>query len=201
MLACGEVLDHHLIRRGRFLRCHRIVGEVKRVLEEVRYRHLPARRQHDRQEEKRLERFRQFLYRARCLDLFIAEELQAHLDAQASGTTALTLSAACEEMERQVAVFTRVLEEWNEDFAALQVLDTHASAFTTEELAELRALFGLYGPDPAQRLRSEREPSWLAARQQHWLRMAQQQRQGPRAQVAERAIAVYGSLLADFGRS
>ena len=40
-----EVLDRHFFKRARFLRCYRVLNDSRRILSEIRFKHLPAFRQ------------------------------------------------------------------------------------------------------------------------------------------------------------
>jgi hypothetical protein len=98
-----------------------------------------------------------------------------------------------------LALVFRDLEEHNADFDALQRLEADDERFSRPELEELRALFGLYGLETARRLPGhEQDVAHIAARQQVWRQVRVQDRSPVRTEVADRAVARYGLILAEL---
>ena len=76
-----KVLERHFFQRARFLRCYRIASDARKVLNEIRYRHLPEFRTRDRADFARRERFLSFL-RFAGGDRTVARELEDFISAQ-----------------------------------------------------------------------------------------------------------------------
>jgi hypothetical protein len=83
----------------------------------------------------------------------------------------------------------------------MEQLEKHELLFTAEERDELKALFGLYGPERDKRLPpSTATLEHAAARQQHWIDLRHRSREPVRRQIAEHAEACYGLLLDEMMR-
>ena len=92
------------------------------------------------------------------------------------------------------------LGEHSADFEALQELDRHPDEFSEPERDEVRALLGLYGSEPSQRLRGAASGvRYCVERQLAWRHAADQApRRSARRAVCERAHARMGDLIGEF---
>jgi hypothetical protein len=194
-----EVLHRHFLQRGQFLRCYRIAGDARKVLNTVRYQHLPSLRNRDRDEEAQRDRFLGFLSQAGG-DRTVARELEEFVSRQCGvARRGERVETILRELERPLAQLFRDLEEHNHDFEALLLLHDHAARFSAAELDELRALLGLYGLSPAQRLRSPSPAvEVVEQRQEAWRQVSLRDRSAERAAVADRAVVRYGLLLQEM---
>lgn len=192
-----ELLDRHFIRRAQFLRCYRIVKDVHSLLNEVRFKHLPEQRRHDREQKARLDRFLQFV-RGVDGNQTVARELEDFLVEQSGLHTGGSerMETAWKDLDRCRADFSHELEELNADFEVLQKLEDNLGLFSARELDELRSLFGLYGLDPIKRIGGRLDSSELAVRQQCWMRVAQEDGRSERRVIAENAVLTYGLIHA-----
>ncbi len=194
----SELLESHFLKRSEFLRCHRILGDARRLLGTVRYQRLPVLRQRERDEAARRERFLAFL-RGAGGDRAVAAELAEWVE-RATLPTAAPVGAAVDAVERDLGQVFHRLEDYNADFEALHALEQHADLFVEEEQEELRHLLGQYGLEHAERLPLERigDVGYLEHRQQHWRDLSIRDRVPARRAVAERAVARLGQLLDEF---
>lgn len=192
-----EILDRHFLERGHILHCYRIVEHARRVLNEVRYKRLPAFSEREREEEGRLNRFLSFVNQANG-DSTTARELKdflrrgLRLDARAQ-----RLEQTLEALDIKVDDLYEDLAQDNADFEALQQLNRRTKEFSQSELEELPALFGLYGIETEKRLGPGAVSiDYVRQRQLFW-RQAQSTsaRTSVRRVLAERAHARYGLLL------
>ncbi len=192
-----QILNKHFIERGHILRCHRIAGDAQRVLNEIRYTHLPERRKGIRQEEERLNKFLRFIRGAEG-DPAIARELEdfvsGRLDVNRRVNELETLHA---ELEAELGILFNQLLEYNEDFEVLQELEVSNGNFTEAELGELRPLLGLYGGGVEKRLPpGAANAEYVGWRQMYWGRRRAEAPYGSTEYaVAEQAYTRYGLIL------
>jgi hypothetical protein len=190
-----DVLERHFLKRSHVLRAYRIMKDTRQILDTIKFVHLPAARQREREQAVRRERFLAFIRQAsgdtevaRELSAFIQERLAPGIDAE----------GVVRQLERACAGIFHDLEEYNADFEALQALEqgSQGGLFSPAELDELRALLGLYGMDLIKRLPSSQvSTSYVEDRQQHWSQVSAWERNPIRASVAERAVTRYGLIL------
>lgn len=191
-----DTLDRHFFQRAAYLRCFRIVNEARAALEKIRFQELPKARVREREDQARRDRFLNFICGVGNGGA-VAHELEEFV------TLTHETSRRSERLERDgrrwSGEFDRLfhdLEEHNADFEALQLLEQHATLFTGEELDELRPLFGLYGMEDEKRLPSgQHNLNEIARHQQRWHKVAHEQRNTLRAQIAERAVARLGLMM------
>lgn len=191
-----DALDRHFFQRAAYLRCFRIVNEARAALEKIRFQELPKARVREREDQARRDRFLNFI-RGAGKGGAVAHELEEFV------TRAHESSRRSERLERDgcrwSGEFDRLfhdLEEHNAEFEALQLLEQHAELFTGAELDELRPLFGLYGMEDEKRVPSgQYNLNAIARHQQRWHKVAHEQRNTLRAQIAERAVARLGLMM------
>jgi GTPase Era involved in 16S rRNA processing len=191
-----DALERHFFQRAAYLRCFRIVNEARSLLEKIRYQELPNARAREREEQAQRDRFLSFIRKAGG-DGAVARELEEFV------TRILGASRHSERLESDWRGWSREfdrlfhdLEEHNADFEVLQLLDQHSDLFSSAELDELRPLFGLYGLENDKRLLSgQHSLNEIARRQQHWNKVALEQRHHIRTQIAERAVARLGLIM------
>lgn len=191
-----KVLERHLFRRARFLRCYRIANDARKIVNDIRYRHLPEFRKQDRADKDRRKRFLDFV-RSAGGDPAVARELEGFVS-QTCGTAAHAdrLEATLQELDRRLATLFHELEEYNADFAALEELDNSRHLFSPAEVEELRSLLGLHGVELDKRLPDGRATvAHAGERQQAWAEVSLVARDPVRARVADRAQARYGLIL------
>ena len=145
-------------------------------------------------ETARLKRFRRFSSKRTATA--IGQELLAFLDRQ-TPRRAADLETAYRRLDREFSRILNELDDYNADFAALQVMERHGAQFADAEQDELRALFGLYGLEPQRRLPPAHaaDAPYVEQRQQHWQQVSLWDRSNERRSVAERAMLRYGLLL------
>ena len=192
-----EILNKHFIERGYILRCYRIAGDAREVLNEIRYTHLPELRKGTRQEKDRLDRFLRFIQGAGG-DPVTAKEIEdfvrTHLDVNRQVNELETLHR---DLDAELgSLFIRLLE-YNEDFEVLQELEGSNGEFSAAELAELRPLLGLYGGEVEKRLPPGAvNAEYVGWRQMYWGRkMAEAPYGTVEHAVADRAYTRYGLIL------
>jgi hypothetical protein len=197
-----KVLERHFFQRARFLRCYRICNDARRILDDISIRHLPEFRKRDRADLARRERFLGFL---RCAngDPAVAKELEDFICLQC-GTAARAdrLEATVREVDRQLATLFHEMQEYSDDFAALEEMEKSRQLFSPAELDELRCLLGLYGVELDKRLPAgQATVAHAGERQQAWSDVSLRARDPVRRRVAERAQARYGAILFDLTRT
>jgi hypothetical protein len=191
-----QILERRFFTRGRLLRCHRIAGDARKLLREVRFRHLPQVREQDREARGRLDRFVLFVRLAEG-DAEARRELEAYLaEKQRAAGEAERLEEALVGLERELDALFHRLEADNADVEVLQQLDDHDELFSGPEREELRRLFGLYGMDRETRL----SPGGAAVegvedRAQYWSETAEGARSASRREVARYARSRYEMIL------
>ena len=136
----------------RFLRCYRIANDARKIVNDVRYQHLPEFRKRDREDiaqARPVPGFRSL----RNGDPSVARELEKFISLQC-GTAARAdrLEATLKEVDRQLATIFHEMEEYNADFEALEEIDRSRLVVFPAELEELRCLLGQYGVDLEKRL-------------------------------------------------
>jgi hypothetical protein len=191
-----QTLQRHFFQRGRFLRCFRILHDVRKVLNKARFERLPEFRKQDRADLARRERFVQFIRAARG-DPHVARELEEFVTVQCGvAHRADRLEKALEELDHRFSQLYHQLEEHNADFQALVQLEDHAALFTRDERDELQGLFGLHGLEIDKRLPpGKAHVDYAVPRQQYWRDMRYRSREPVRRELAALAEARYASLL------
>jgi hypothetical protein len=188
-----RLLRDHFLARATLLRCYRILVDAHRLLRSLRYQLLLPRQRQAAAETQRLLAFQRSLD-ARHADLsrYLAERMAEVNDGVPSDT-------AWSGVEEQLERLLRRLEEDNADFTALQALDNARADFTDAEAAELRALFGMNGIEPARRLGGAPDVAACARAQLRW-RVERDSAAGgsPRHVAADRAYVRLGILLAEL---
>ena len=196
-----DLLKRHFFGRGQLLRAYRIVNDARKILSAIKYTHLPAVRQRERDDRMRRDRFLAFL-RQTPGDPATVRELEAFVEQQLAPRTDLV--PLLDGLEREFGSLYYQLENINADFEALQMLEDHPEEFTRmlgaardeRELGELRALFGLYGMDTDTRLAETGvDVDRIEDRQRFWHETAVVSRSSIRREVAERAEMRYGYIL------
>ncbi len=199
--ALWDVLERHFFGRSHFLRCHRLANDARAVLNTIKFTHLPQRRARGREETARRERFLRFIQQARG-EAAVVAELTEFVNQHLRPDQAVELEAVHAELEEQMDDLRAELIEHNLDFEALRRLEDEAACFSSAELDELRALFGLYSLEMKKRLEpTGTDARTVRARQLEWKRIAlESARGGARNLVAERALARYGLILDELRR-
>jgi Dynamin family len=197
-----KVLERHFFQRARFLRCYRIANDARKIVNDIRYRHLPDFRKRDQVDKDQRERFLGFVHSANG-DQVVAKELE-HFISLTCGTAARAdrLDATVKEVDRELATLFHEMEEYNAEFAAWEELDQSRQLFSPAEIEELRCLLGLNGVELEKRLGAGQATVARASeRQQEWSEVSQRARESVRRRVAERAQARYGLILYDLTRT
>jgi hypothetical protein len=194
-----DVLERHFFQRSRFLRCYRVVRDARKVLSDIRFKHLPEFRKQDRLEKARRDRFLAFI-RAAGKDAEVAAELEQFVSLQCGFMQrADRVEAVVKELDRELAAVFHRMGEVNADFEALQRVEKDPALFSPSELEELRRLLGLYGLETAQRLSDDRAtPASVTQRQEYWGNVRLRDQDAVRRLVGERAEACYGLLLREL---
>lgn len=191
-----EVLERHFFKRAKFLRCYRVLADARKVLGEIRYRHLADLRKKDSADKSQREKFVQFI-RSADGDPVIARELENFVSIQL-GTAARADRGEMilKDLDHKLAKLYHDMDEYNADFESLEHLEKITSLFSGAELHELRCLLGLYGLEIEKRLPVGRANiNFAAARQQAWSEVSMSARDAARRRLAERAVARYGLIL------
>jgi hypothetical protein len=105
------------------------------------------------------------------------------------------MAGMLDEVEREIAHIKYQLEDYNEDFKALQDLEEHRALFSEKELQELQPLFGFHSLESEKRL----QPShitfpYIEERQAYWERKSGFGRDPVVMTVAEQAVRRYGLI-------
>jgi hypothetical protein len=105
------ILQRHFFQRGRFLRCFRILRDAHKLLNEVRFQHLPAFRKHDRDDLARRERFVQFI-QSSAGDPTMAREVEEFVRLQCgTARRAERLEVVVKDLDRQFGRLYHELED------------------------------------------------------------------------------------------
>lgn len=193
-----KLLDDHLFKRSRLLRCFRILRDVKKIFSEIRYSKLLEARKQDQQEKDKLDRYLDFLRKAERLDLVTSRELQGLISAVLSCDRAEKLGRLLQTWQERFDELDNELKSHNEDFDALRRLEDNQALFSAAEREELRRLFGLYGLDLEARLggNANCHQDYIALRQEYW-RVEMLGAHAPaRRELADLAHTRYATLLA-----
>jgi hypothetical protein len=198
-----DVLERRFVRRGRFLRCDRIAQDAKRLLDEIKYRHLLPSRDAIQRDTARRDRFLAFIRAASGpnADLSVASDLESFVRQHLVPGRG-DLHRVVEDLERELGRLLAALDDYSSDYEALQDLEDHRDLFTQEEIEELRALFGLYGYETDRRLPpGKRTLEHIATRQPNWSDVVLLDRRASRVRVAEAAVRRYGLILEELDAS
>jgi hypothetical protein len=190
-----QLLEHHFFRRGRLLRCFRILSDLHAMLDEIKRSVLYEYKQRVQRQQKDLLEFTDFIIEHPRAKSDTANRLRRFLSEHQPQDNTEVLDAGITELLSKVEDVQAELEIVNRQFQGLQWLDQMpAGTLSDEELQELRELFGLYASagmqeDPATARKK------AIRRQLHW-RQDQFKAASPmRRQVAELAVVMYGLTL------
>lgn len=189
-----EVLERHIFKRSRTLRYYRILNEVRRILNDIRYQHYPKFLEQDHEKAAMRDRFLAFIRQAKG-DPTTAKELEYFVERQIQPQLANRLMAVYQDLKYKSDTLYHDLEEHNADFEALSLIERHHELFMPLEQSELRPLLGLYGIDSDRRLPANVSIEYIAERQQHWAEVKILERNPVRRHVADRAEARYSLIL------
>lgn len=188
------VLERHIFKRSRILRCYRIVNEARLGLNNLLYH--PELRSLERDNKAKLERFLAVVGRSQSDEATIkelSEFLRHHLKQQAQRIT-----VKIDELSRNFDKIYHELELYNADFEALQIVTEHPALFAAER-DELHALLGLHGLEIDKRLLSgQKSLEYVKERQRIWRRIQLLDRNPTRQQVADQVISCYGLIMEEL---
>jgi hypothetical protein len=186
------VLEQHFFRRGSLLRGYNIVNKALKLLDDIKDTYL---REFDRRQEEdkaRRERFLAFLQRvardavARELEEFVKERLFSNP----------SMDLMLQDIERDITRLKYKLEDYNEDFNALKLIEEYPKLFTKDEVNELQPLFGQHNLETDRRLQSsEVTLPYIENRQSHWeSKLPPRGRDPIVSAVAQQALRLYGQI-------
>ncbi len=195
----NDVLERHFFQRSQLLRCHRILNDVRRVLNKITYTHLPALRRREREEQARQEQFLTFIRQAAPANPQVAHDLETLVVRTCLTGWAKRIQALLEELGQDFAALSYQFEQYNSDFRALQQLLDNREVFSSAELDELQPLFGLYGLDIEKRLPPrEVKCDYVATRQTYWRAVENIDAHAVRRAIAQQAVSRYSHMQAEL---
>lgn len=151
-----DVREAQFFSRGHVLRCFRIVQKARTRLNRSRYRELPRIEAQAEHAEHILRCYHQLAESVAGQDGLKAD-VAAHLE-RTLGETARASERLAESLDRASRILEDVydqLVDCNAEAALLREINVaQAHVFSTEERAELLALFGCFGLDARERLRN-----------------------------------------------
>ena len=192
-----DILVKHFIERGHILRCYRIIRDAQKFLNQLKFTYLPQRRKELRREKERLERFVRFIRRPGG-DPATATELEEFVRANLDATRrAAELEKLYWDLSGEWGLLYSQLEEYNDDFEALQKLQDSGHTFSQAELNELMPLLGQYGGEVEKRLPPGRmDVVYAGERQRYWKRKRDEAPHGTvQYVVADQAFDRYALIL------
>lgn len=186
------VLKHHFFKRGSFLRGYNIVNKALKLLDDIKDTYL---REFDRRQEEdkaRRERFLNFLQRVPRDG--VARELEEFVKASLISNPYIEIML--QEVEREITRLKYKLEDYNEDFNALKLMEENSRLFTEDEVNELHPLFGFHNLETDKRLQStEITLPYIEKRQSHWeSKLPPRGRDPIVGAVAQQALRLYGQI-------
>ena len=199
----NQALEQQFFKRSIFLRCYRIVSNIRNILTHIEYNLMEEYKKQQIEKQIRLNRFINFI-RHSDGDSEIAQDLEAFVRSSLGGDkkgSQHDLPTVLKMIQRGFAELFHELETYNEDFAALEQLESDPSIFSLEEMDELRSLFGLYGLDMETRLGSAGKgvsEEYVDERQLYWRQASRTSRDRTRRMIAKRATERYGLIYDDF---
>lgn len=181
------LLENHFFKRGKLLRCFRIVNNLDSILRDIQRNRL-----YDLQKETALKaQFESFVHSHPNYkeDSRVGEKLLQVINRQ------LKSESEIKELDRQlneelipmVENLYLTFKETDEKFNALQLIEKNKELFTGEETKELYTLFGMYGSSTDTGHKYS-----YNERQQFWNLEYRLTRLEVRRRVARTAISCYG---------
>jgi hypothetical protein len=195
--ALNRTLKEHFLERAQLLRSFRLVRDAQAALRSIWYAEILPSIRSATSERQRLERFIRYA-KAADADAEVELELLGYLhDQLADVQRRVDLEPAWRRVEDELGSFARNLSEYNADFSALLELGD-GEGFTQDEVAELRALLGMYGFDPTTRLAGDISVKECVKRQVRWRVIRDQSRRASRRwNIADRAHDRLGLIISD----
>jgi hypothetical protein len=184
-----EIIQRHFFNRGKLLRCYRIAGELRSILNDIERNRLYELRKEVRSRRE----FEEFIesHPKTLNDREIPDKLLAFIktymktDQEAKELTQLIENKYISEVES----LQLKLQQTDENFHALQLIEQNGSIFSDEERSELYSLFGMYG-----NTNENIDADTCGRRQQYWNLELNLTRSQNRRKVAQYAISAYGSM-------
>jgi len=193
-----EVLDRHIFRRSKILRCNRILNEACRIISKnIKRQYLENLRQNESENKMRESRYLTFIRQAAQFNPSVARELEELVKERASGRVK-HIEELVTSLEQEMEVIDMQLKRYNEDFEILTLLLDHDGneCFPPSEQDELRPLLGLYGLELEKRLPAGRISSeYVRAKQLHCRGVSMTDSNPIRRKVALQAVSCYGYIL------
>lgn len=189
-----DVLELHIFQRSRILRYYSKVNLARQVLNKLRFL-LPSDK-HDSEGRDKLERYLKFIQQTGDVgcNATTAHELEA-LVKKSLALQVEPLDSIVERLVREFDVIFHKLEQYNEDFGALQVVIKHASLFLPTEIDELKEILGWYGLEVENRLSLD----YVRERQRQWRRISLYDTNSIRRDVANQVVERYGRIQKKLG--
>jgi hypothetical protein len=189
-----RLLTHHFFRRGQLLRCFRILSELYSILDGVRRSALHEYKQQLKRKHQELLAFTDFVVSHPMGKSDVANRLRRFLADNMPPDNAADLERVLSAALAQVEEARSNLESVNQQFLGLQLLEeAEVGVFTSEELKELRELFGMYAASDSSPGADAR--ALAAKRQILWRQDQHRGRNTIRRAVAELAQLFYGRRL------
>jgi GTPase Era involved in 16S rRNA processing len=184
-----EIIQQHFFNRGKLLRCYRIAGELRLILNDIERNRLYIMNK-EVQARKEFEEFIESHPKTQH-DRKIADKLLTFLrtylktDQEVKELTQMIETKYISEVE----LLQLKLLKTNENFHALQIIEQNGSIFSDEERTELYSLFGMYG-----NTNENIDADICGRRQQYWNLEFNLTRSQDRRKVAQYAVSAYGNM-------
>jgi predicted GTPase len=191
-----EVLELHIFQRSRLLRYYSKVNLARQILNKLYY--LLPFDTHDNEGREKLERYLEFIQQA-CdagRDATSAQELR-EMVMKSLALQVEPLDSIVERLVREFDIIFHKLEQYNEDFGALQVVMKHSSLFQSVEIDELKMILGWYGLEVENRLSLD----YVRERQRAWRRTSLFDSDSIRRDVANQVVERYGRIQKKIGEN
>ena len=182
-----EVIQEQFLNRSKFIRCYRILMEVKKMLDDVKrndFHRLRLRSQEKTDWEHFIQRHQSYGEQeiAESLLQMIAETVKSETE----------ISDLEERFRKELVIALEdtlyALEEYDSDYRMLQVLQSCRDNWSEEDYEELCHLFGLYGA------RKVLEGRQIYERQQYWTQKSLVLFAPRLKALAEYATEIYGVM-------
>ncbi len=189
-----RLIEDHFFKRSRLLRCYRILTDLKKMLEEIKWNRLAEYKKSIKAAKTELLEFTDFIISHPQGKSETAHRLRRYLERHVPEDEGETLKADRDQLADALESVMDELEVVNRQFMGLQLLEqADANQFTDEEIDELRELFGLYAGDTGHT--SQAELRTIGPRQIHWRQVQLQTKHPLSKQVAELAVMFYGMRI------
>lgn len=191
-----KVLETHFFERAHLLKCTHIISQMHHELMQIHLYKLHLKKKEVMMRKAKIQKFNTLMNSLGTNYKMPKEMVELIEKSKKNDFDEQTIKNKIFNALDQVEQVLDEVAAYNNDFAALQLINGNHCDFKEEELTELTNLFSRYGLNPEKRLNHlpNKDPNIIVQRQFYWQAEEKVARRTKRI-VAEQAISCYARIL------